>query len=355
MDFSKEIAEMTNSEKKKIYGVFNWAEVKNKCVQQTWWRKQYSKNSYSFKADGIDNKDVKSIDDVQKTLTRIFDIAYPELFREKLGQVCNGDGVKNNIKEILMVHSSALCALLFFYAVDKRPLMLRINGKDITFTKSFFEWKNPVFDRDSNMDVVLFSEKSNVLFFLESKFSEYYTSTSDFKNISYKYAEKGELSRSIYNKLIKETDYTTDFSKIKYIENKKEKDGFQIQCKHKNYIGGTKQALSHYLGIINYLNGELSPQNTYAKEVRTDENTQFYFGEILFDAELEKLKFKGEERTYFNAYREKYQALAKILNEDIPARTNKRLKVLDDVLRYSLFKSNECHIEPKIYRFYLGS
>ncbi len=233
MDFSKEIAKMTNSKMKQIYHIFNWAEIKDKDIQQTWWRNQYAKNSYSFKVDGIDNKDVKNLGDVQKTLTSVFDIAYPELFKEKLAQVCGGDGMKNNIKEILTVHSSALCALLFFYAVDRRHLTLRINGKDITFTKSFFEWKNPVFGRDSNMDVVLFSTENNVLFFLESKFSEYYTSTADFKNIPWKYADD-KLSRSIYEKL-KTMDYATDFSKIKYIENKIEKDGFQIQCKQESH------------------------------------------------------------------------------------------------------------------------
>lgn len=303
MDFSKEIAEMTDNKKKQIYSIFNREAIGDAQLQRTWNKryKKYSKNSYSFKVDGIDNKDVKNLDDIQKTLTNVFDIEYPELFKEKLEQVCNGSGVKGNAKELLTVHSSALCALLFFYAADKRPLTLSIDGKDNTFTKSFFEWKNKVFNDDFNMDVVLFSEESNALFFLESKFSEYYTATTDFKNIPWKYAENeiscsvNEISRSVYEKLIKATDYKTDFSKIKYMENKEERDGFQLQCEQKNYIEGTKQTISHYLGIINYFDDKLSEKNVYAKTIKTDKNTKFYFGEILFDVGLETLKFEGED------------------------------------------------------------
>lgn len=90
------------------------------------------------------------------------------------------------------------------------------------------------------------------------------------------------------------------------------------------------------------------------KQLRLIKNTKFYFGEILFDVGLETLKFEGEERTYFEAYREKYQALAKILNEEISNPTGKQFKILDDVLRYSLFKSDKRRIEPKIHQFYLG-
>ena len=87
-------------------------------------------------------------------------------FKKQFKQAISGDG--NELLKMDAVKSSSLCALLFFYNVGKdKEHQLIING--ITYTKSFFEYKNKVYQKPSNMDVVLTNDDGDVLF-IECKF-----------------------------------------------------------------------------------------------------------------------------------------------------------------------------------------
>ena len=120
-------------------------------------------------------------------LINIFNIKDSTLFEEKYKMAVGGSG--NEGDKITTLHSSSLCALLHFYNVEKHALTLEFKTKNnkngeikrrVRFTKSVFEFKSPVIDNPSNMDVVLIGkdETSNedVVLFLESKFAEYYLS-----------------------------------------------------------------------------------------------------------------------------------------------------------------------------------
>lgn len=62
------------------------------------------------------------------------------------------------MRRIARLHSSSLCALLFFYNVSKKnPYSMEIEGENYAFTYSRFEYQNTVIEgrNPSNMDVVL--------------------------------------------------------------------------------------------------------------------------------------------------------------------------------------------------------
>ena len=90
---------------------------------------------------------------------------------DQAAMACGGSGQEE--RRITTLHSSSLCALLFFYNVtDNHPLTIKGVG---TFKESVFEFRSPVRDEEhpSCMDVVLIGEDEEhkpLVLFLESKF-----------------------------------------------------------------------------------------------------------------------------------------------------------------------------------------
>ena len=109
-----------------------------------------------------------------------------DVFIKKFEMSCSGTG--GELKKITTLHSSSLCALLFFFNVDTMPLKMR-GLENCEFTQSFFEFKNKVIRYPSNIDVVLLGKNKitnkKVILFLESKFSEYITGINK-KDTKYK-------------------------------------------------------------------------------------------------------------------------------------------------------------------------
>lgn len=104
---------------------------------------------------------------VGRYLQRIFGIDCPD-WDLKYQQAVSGSGQEKD--KITTLHSSSLLALLCFSNVSKYNC-LKING--IEYDQVWFEVKNKVFDKPSNIDVVLGNSKTQDLLFLESKFTEY--------------------------------------------------------------------------------------------------------------------------------------------------------------------------------------
>ena len=343
-------------DKLELYEIFNWNYKDSSKYQRTGFgkHKEGSKNSYSFKIEGIDNKDIKTksksnqkeiYKKITERLRKEFNIK-DDLFEKKFEMACSGSG--DEIQKITALHSSSLCVLLFFYNVENKPLRLEIEkGKTVEFSKSFFEWKNPVFGNDSNIDVVLYSEKSNILLFLESKFSEYCKGQSKY-GIPFKYATD-PFSKHLYSEICKKENgnFKTDFKSRKIKFGKELKDGFYLETKKgTNYIEGIKQMISHYIGIINFLNGNSSEKERYEKEIPLDEKTQFYLGEILFDEQLKNFP-KNRKEKYFDKYKTEYEKLENILNGDVSKRTKKNFKIIPRILCYSelmdyISENNKC-------------
>jgi hypothetical protein len=396
----KEIAIKDN--KKKIYEAL-WKDnycVRDIEIQRVFWRKDkkskediYSKNSYAFqieygKGNIIDNKNIsdsKYFDSICKKLTEIFGIEdKDDRFKDKLREACSGSGSEQ--RRITTLHSSSLCALLFFYNVSKEnPLTLKIDSKEITFKDVLFEFQNAVIKNPSNVDVVLLGEikeeKKKVILFLESKFSEYLSNGNT--NISDSYLkEECPIGCEIYNNEQNLSKLGIEFKKEKEekVLNKDNKYTLQQTTKEKYYIHGIKQMISHYIGINNLLNGNLCENNTeklkelYAflsgndnkiyneeklKEMLNDDNTKIYLGEIMFDfRNMDDI----DDKEYFDNYNEKYEKLSEILNklEEKEGKSRKKINILPKLLTYSLFKDNkekngykiEHKIENNIKQYY---
>ena len=125
-----------NIKDKKRYDIYNslWRDNKffgNIRVQKVFSvrYKKYSDNSYAFQIKNdegniIDNKNIsklkcKCFDSIYKKLTEIFDIEdKDDRFKKKLKEACGGSGSEQ--RKITTLHSSSLCALLFFIMFLKK-------------------------------------------------------------------------------------------------------------------------------------------------------------------------------------------------------------------------------------------
>lgn len=296
-----------------------WANLPDSFqIEKTRYKDKLSDNSYQFSNTMINKTNVESCAD---GLSDLFKIAERDIFRCKLKQISNGNG--QELRRITTMHSSALCALLFFYNVTRdHTLELRLDDNDCEFYCSVFEYKNIVIKgrNPSNVDVVLIgTEKSTgqrVILFLESKFAEFYNDTSkELSGVSGEYM-RNEYGKDIYEKLV---------ALQKYILEPDSDDNFKITSKKFCYLEGIKQMISHYIGIRNLCNGIKYEEKRCFNELIKTEDAKIYLGTICYD--------KGFAELAFNNYQKQYSALVSILNDVTPSETN--ITVLPELLRYS--------------------
>lgn len=132
--------------------------------------------SRSYRISFEDDKKLEAIEDY-------YGIKDHDSFSKGYDQATNGDG--NEKEKILTLHSSSRLALLVFYGLcpGKKEITLTLDEKEVIFDFSVFEFKNPVINQPSNMDIVLKGKRKEdgkqVLLFLESKFAEYYLYASE--------------------------------------------------------------------------------------------------------------------------------------------------------------------------------
>ena len=270
----------------------------------------------------------------QKSLsTCIFGLDW-KIFADKYLQATSGDG--QEARRIRTLHSSSLLCLLCFYGVsEERPLNLIVEGRQVRFTSSQFEVKNPVGtdetgkEHNSNMDVVLYGKDSQngkkVILFLESKFSEYLT-----------WGKYSGISNHVYRKIYAQLSHNGVLERmgLKYEENPDNRgysDLDSVKGKTMHYAGGIKQMVSHFLGVKNAAAG------------KQYEDYDIYLGEILF-------KFPDsieDAQRKFNDYDGLYKTLAKGLNQI----SEDKFKVLGQCLTYQdVFKDYD--LEESVRSFY---
>ncbi|MBP5562070.1 MAG: hypothetical protein J6X70_09810 [Muribaculaceae bacterium] len=331
--------EMSNNP---IYGEFFSNSNLETTVEMTKWCGKYSKNSFCFINPKVKYKEREGV--VLNKLREVFDIK-SDSFKKKFEMAISGDG--QEVKRISTLHSSSLAALLLLYSVsESKQLECFLNEKKYTFTDSFFEVKTNVKDSHfSNMDVVLVgknSEGRDVIFFLESKFSEYFN-TGMCDNISLDAYEKE------YEELGLREDNAIQGLYFKRI-GKDNKECLQIKSNTPLYCDGIKQMISHYIGVSNFIeqgknaldpNQEEKPFFDKLDELR-NKGAEILLGEVLFDFGNKVSKGKTKLKNYFDIYK----ALATILN----AHTSK-LCVLPEVLTYQkLLEGFE--LDKKVKDFY---
>lgn len=341
-----------NKKKRALYECM-WGSLEPKFpVEKTVYRGMASSNSYIF--SGTSTADKKIAQDKQEKICReklaeIFDITNHVLFKDKFHQSISGSG--QELKRIATLHSSSLCALLFFYQVtEENPYSMKLDGEEYVFTYSCFEYQNQVIKgrNPSNMDVVLVGkhEKSGipVVLFLESKFSEYYERRGRRLEIATAYLDNE------YSKLVYGSDCLADMGLSILKENGN--PDFLLVSDKISYIEGIKQMISHYVGVRNFCNGERVIENNKIENADKIENAvlgeaKILLGEILFELPMEAGK------RCLDSYRKNYRILAKELNrqKECDGKEN-RITVLSDVLSYSQFRENTCIKEKWIKKFY---
>ena len=282
------------------------------------------------------------IDFVGDKIALSFDInKNKKTFAKKFQMACSGTG--DELKKITTLHSSSLCALLFFFNVDNKKLVIP-SLSEYEFTESYFEFKNKVIGYPSNIDVVLLGKNINtgkkVILFLESKFSEYITGTGIIKASKIEsYFKTDRYSAPIYESIDKEEYF--DFKK---------KDGFYNSEK---YNEGIKQMISHYYGIRNFMEKPADNEDVY-KNIREYGAEEIILGEILFDNFAKDNKL---EEKLIN-YKKDYSKLADIINDEYKKDEKKpeniEFKVLTESLVYSDLQEYISDF-PKIKKFYFGN
>ena len=310
-------------------------------VEKTVFRGTASNNSYTFADISSENADRCA-----NRLAELFGIRRPDLFREKFAQSCGGSG--QEWRRIAVLHSSALCALLFFYHVsEENPYRMEIEGETYIFTSSCFEYQNTVIEgrNPSNVDVVLLGADSAgkpAVLFLESKFSEYYEGTGKTLKIAAAYLED-RYGKTLYSEgsLKKMGPYTKE---------QEEAETFTLRSGETCYLEGIKQMISHYIGLRNLCDSPDGRDDAVAKAVSA--GARVLLGEILFTKGIGQLPVgSGEE--CFASYRKKYRLLAGALNAQLERDgISGKFTVLRDLLSYSQFQDKAYIQEPRIKRFY---
>lgn len=298
------------------------------------------------------------------------------LFTQKTEQACSGSG--EEALKITTMHSSSLCSLLCFYGIsDKNKLEIKLeDDKTYVFTESFFEFQNEVIKgrSPSNMDVVLVGyEKENinqkVVLFLESKFTEYHSLSSSV-SIANSYLAN-TYGKVIYNKLEKRGIYNIITSnkqdekefKFSVPQNQTQKNGKKVS-KENVYLEGIKQMISHYIGVRNLLDGNIVSSrncdihNEIVKDIN-EKGAKVLLGTIIFEDLYQESK-------YFNKYKDRYEEIAKILNEVSRLSDNEKnitsteqLTILEKPLTYAgVFLSEEgkqFELDEKVKKYYFGN
>ena len=211
----------------------------------------------------------KSKKKVFETLKRVF----PFINEDKFDEATNGDG--HEWKRIARLHSSSLLPFLLFSQIsDKRPLFIRFQNPDLSYTDmrfavAHFEIKNWLVKNDShpsNVDVVLENDKA--ILFLESKFSEYFTKLR--RNIKISEKRYGKQTYELISK--GNVVIRIDGGRI-------------ISCdKNSHYLEGIKQVMAHCMGLeFSVKEGRYNHGGTPRHEGIPIGNRDVYLGEVLFD------------------------------------------------------------------------
>ena len=207
---------------------------------------------------------------------------------------------KNNSYYLNLEESSSLCSFLSFLQIDNT---LKIKGKNtsvLNFNNSLFEIKNIViYDRIglSSMDVVLTGNR--IALFLECKYKEYLkNSNKSSRSVSIKQSKRDKNPNHNYfywyKKLFPEIidgnafgQNNKDCHKITsnicwYVEGEQiilaAKKGYKI------YVHGIKQMISHFIGLINFVDERYYKDSKFTKE----QFDKIYLAENLFDFEQNK-------------------------------------------------------------------
>lgn len=338
------VLEGMNKKKRLLYSCLWGSKDFDFPVEKTICRGKVTPNSYKFTNTSSVDEDICG-----NRLAEIFGITNVGLFREKFSQSIGGNG--QELKRIATIHSSSLCALLFFYNVtENNPYIMEIEGEEYIFTYSCFEYQNTVIEgrNPSNMDVVLIGRncKSEMpaVMFLESKFSEYYERVGRQLKIAVEYLD------NFYGKELYGREYLSKMNLN--IIMKSGEPNFVLCSEEPCYLEGIKQMISHYIGIRNLCVESASRTGKVANKISA--GAKIFLGEILFTKGIGNLQIRSGEGCFLS-YQKKYSVLSNCLNEQLVRdKMDDKITVLNDIMSYTQFHDKSFIKESEIKKFYFA-
>ncbi|MBD5197487.1 MAG: hypothetical protein HDS89_08565 [Bacteroidales bacterium] len=275
------------------------------------------------------------------------------------------EGQGGEIRKINSLISSSLLSLLTFHKLFRNnnpglclEVKLPDNEKTVKFDQCFFEVRNKVISLPSCVDVALYSTESNILLFLESKFTEIFST-----------CEKALYGKGYIDLYTNKHLIDTLSSRLKIGRNKskgKEMLSLEVNGNGKHYIEGIKQSVSHLIGLVK--GPAKSGQGYYPEEYYADYRKlynnarELYYGTILFEPSGLK-EGNGPFKDYCDLYCDTIgmhgEEIIAGIREWIKARNKncdkaKSIRVLNIPLTYqSLFKGeNSSLLTSEIRSFY---
>lgn len=269
--------------------------------------------------------------------------------------VVNGEG--NEKEKINSIYSSSLQSLLFFHNVNEHnPLKIVIGGKNLEFTKVYFEHKNKVIGYASSIDVVLVNKKRQILF-IESKLFEIIRDSYSKDNyeqhrvvgVSYLSDKEGSYNRVFgitkqnVNELIN-LGINIDKNRFPYKEPLNKDDAAHIKPFGENnyvYSEGVKQVLSHLIGIKNFIDKKYCP--SCEAHLRTD------FKEVYF-IELYNALPDFESRDQIECFKKHIEAIFSKDSGIVPSEITCQLMTYQEL--YKTAKDNLDDPDKIMAKFY---
>lgn len=320
-------------------------------VVKTRWRDKNSTSSLSFDFDTTP----ETVETIAAGLKRLFSLDDPnDIFIEKATQAGSGDG--NEWRRMRTLHSSSLCALLHFWNISDHPFTILLNETEITFSNVFFEVKNRVFEKPSNVDVVLTGTSENhnpVVFYLESKFSEYIMNSETGGS---KFRKRGLVSSKYFKKEGFNMDALLERLNLEKCKACDESYFFRWrnQCREPKqwlYAEGIKQIIAHYLGVCNEIEQKFDKRGSNQQELaklERDLKTDLYLGSVIFEFD------EKNEEDAFSAKRDRFDSLYSLLASALNDLSQpSRLHVVDHLLTYQDLQK-ALQLSEKTRQFYYG-
>ena len=238
-----------------------------------------------------------------------------------------GDG-RELLCKACAIHSSSMLAYNFFHWINNMAIF---KFRDIEFDRVFFEVKIPCLKKPgavkkidekiwnnfvcANMDVMLAGKHDGQphVFFLESKFTEHFSSASSaMRKIKSAYYDKNE-DRYI----------VTKYDMPAVVEKFRDKAG--ANDRRKAYYDGIKQSICHLIAITNLIDDQ-SIREAFVRKYNIDETSTFHFANLLYSP-AERFK---KERNYYEEYCKLYDEFYASVDRKYP----EQLKVEPKPLSY---------------------
>ena len=259
-----------------------------------------------------------------------------------------GDG-RELLCKACAIHSSSMLAYNFFHWINNKAIF---RFREIEFDRVVFEVKIPCLKKPgaakkkadeeawnsfvcANMDVMLVGRQDcqSHVFFLESKFTEHFSSASSaMRKINSAYYDKDKVRYIV-----------TKYDMPAVVEIFKDKAG--AKNRPKAYYDGIKQSICHLIAMTNLVDDE-NIRKAFAQRYKIDETSTFHFANLLYKP-AERFE---KEASYYDEYCKLYKEFYESIKGKYPK--VKEFEVCSKPLSYTdVWSVMKGQINPKLKKY----